>query len=43
MTLSLLYGGLPVAFKLAASALIWRFPLDAAAQGELRRRIEGGR
>lgn len=41
LALGLLYGGLPVAFKLAASALVWQFPLDAAAQSALRRRIEG--
>lgn len=42
LALALLYGGLPVAFKLAASALVWKFPLDARMQGELRRGIEGG-
>ncbi|MSP88811.1 MAG: MFS transporter [Alphaproteobacteria bacterium] len=40
LALALLYGGLPVAFKLAASALVWKFPLDAAAQSALRQRIE---
>lgn len=38
--LTLLYAALPVAFKLVAVALMWNFPLDAAAQAELRRRIE---
>jgi Na+/melibiose symporter-like transporter len=36
--LSLLYGALPVAFKLAAVALVWRFPLDRAALQSLQRR-----
>jgi len=40
LALALLYGGLPVLFKLAACALIWRFPLDAAAQADLRQRID---
>ncbi|WP_339947351.1 MFS transporter [uncultured Albimonas sp.] len=39
-TLALLYAGAPVALKLLAVALVWRFPIDAAAQAELRRRIE---
>lgn len=38
--LALLYAGLPVLLKLGAVALVWRFPLDAAAQAELRRRLE---
>ncbi len=38
--LSYTYAWLPVALKLAAVAIMWNFPLDAAAQGELRRRIE---
>lgn len=37
--LALLYGLLPVAFKLAATALVWNFPLNAARQAMLRRRI----
>jgi len=37
--LALLYGVAPVAFKLVAVALMWRFPLDAAAQAGLRDRI----
>lgn len=40
MTLGLLYGGLPVALKLVAIALMWRFPLDEASQAELRAKIE---
>jgi Na+/melibiose symporter-like transporter len=42
LALALLYGGLPVLFKLGASALIWNFPLDAVVQSALRRRIEVG-
>ena len=38
--LALLYAGLPVLFKLAAIALVWRFELDAARQKELRAQIE---
>lgn len=38
-TLSALYGLVPVVIKLAAIALVWNFPLTAAAQAELRRRI----
>lgn len=40
LTLALLYAAAPVAFKAVAVALMWRFPLDAAAQAELRRRID---
>ena len=40
-TLSLLYAGAPVALKLAAVALVWGFDIDAAAQADLRARIEG--
>jgi len=39
LTLALLYGGVPVAFKAVAIALMWRFPLDQAAQADLRARI----
>ena len=39
-TLSLLYAGAPVALKLVAVAIMWGFPLDAAAQGAYRARIE---
>lgn len=39
--LALLYAGAPVALKAVAVAMMWRFPLDAAAQGALRARIEG--
>jgi len=37
--LAALYAWVPVAFKLAAVALVWNFPLDAAAQAALRGRI----
>jgi glycoside/pentoside/hexuronide:cation symporter, GPH family len=42
-TLAFLYAGLPVLLKLAAIALVWRFPLDAKAHAELRRAIESAR
>lgn len=38
--LAVLYAWVPVAFKLAAVALIWNFPLDARAQAALRARID---
>jgi GPH family glycoside/pentoside/hexuronide:cation symporter len=38
--LAFLYAGLPVALKLAATALIWRFPVDAVVQASLRAEIE---
>lgn len=38
--LALLYAFLPVLFKLAATALVWRFELDAGRQKELRAQIE---
>jgi len=37
--LAFLYAGVPVVFKLGAAYLIWNFPLDAAAQVQLRARI----
>jgi Na+/melibiose symporter-like transporter len=40
-TLALLYAAAPVALKAGAVALVWRFPIDAEAQADLRRRIEG--
>lgn len=40
LTLSLLYGLVPVGLKLAALAVMWRFPLGAQEQAGLRRRIE---
>lgn len=37
--LALLYGLLPVVIKLAATALVWRFPIDAEEQAERQRRL----
>lgn len=42
LALSLLYAAAPIALKLIAVAIMWRFPLDRAAQEELQRRIEAG-
>lgn len=39
--LAALYAWLPLLPKLAAIALMWRFPLDETAQRDLRARIEG--
>jgi len=39
MTLALLYGGVPVLIKLAAIALMWRFPLAESDQRAARRQI----
>jgi len=36
LALAALYAWLPVALKLAAVALMWRFPIDAARQAQLR-------
>ncbi|MBH0239757.1 MFS transporter [Methylobrevis albus] len=41
--LTSLYALVPVAAKLGAVALMWGYPVDAAAQAELRARIEAGR
>jgi Na+/melibiose symporter-like transporter len=38
--LAFLYAGLPVIVKSVAIALMWRFPVDRAAQQELRLQIE---
>lgn len=38
--LGAIYVWIPVALKLAAIALMWNFPLDAAVQGRLRQQIE---
>ncbi|MDN2565985.1 MFS transporter [Aquibium sp. A9E412] len=40
LALAATYAWLPVALKLVAVALMWRFPLDRAAQTRLRARIE---
>jgi Na+/melibiose symporter-like transporter len=37
--LSLLYGAAPIAIKLSAIALLWRYPIDARRQAELRAAI----
>lgn len=39
--LALLYGAVPIAFKLGAIALMWRFPLSEADQKSVRRQVEG--
>jgi glycoside/pentoside/hexuronide:cation symporter, GPH family len=39
LTLAALYGLLPVAIKLAATALVWRFPLGADEQDAISRRL----
>ena len=41
LTLALLYGGAPVAFKIAAIALVGRHPIDRSAQEKIRGEIEG--
>ncbi|MEX2518564.1 MAG: MFS transporter [Paracoccaceae bacterium] len=43
MTLAALYALVPVALKLIAVALMWRFPLGQAEQKALRLRIEAGK
>jgi glycoside/pentoside/hexuronide:cation symporter, GPH family len=40
LTLALLYSAVPVVFKVFAITLMWRFPLDEAAQSDLKRRIQ---
>ncbi len=42
-TLAVLYSIVPIVLKLGAIALVWNFPIDAAAQVLLRRRIEAKR
>ncbi len=37
--LAMLYGLLPVLIKLTATALVWRFPIDAVEQEERRQRL----
>jgi Na+/melibiose symporter-like transporter len=39
LALGAIYAWLPIAFKLAAVALIWKFPLTASVQAELRARL----
>lgn len=40
--LTALYALVPILFKAVAVALMWRFPIDRAAQAALRARIEAG-
>ncbi len=40
LALAVLYSLVPTGFKLAAIALMWRYPLTETAQAELRHRIE---
>ena len=40
--LALLYGALPIVFKVAAMALLKGFPIDAQRQSEIRQAIEDG-
>lgn len=42
-TLVILYAAVPIVLKCGAMALVWNFPVDAAAQAELRSRIEASR
>jgi GPH family glycoside/pentoside/hexuronide:cation symporter len=39
-TLAVLYGLAPVLIKLGATTLVWNFPIDAATQADLHRRIQ---
>ncbi|MGF1562159.1 MAG: MFS transporter [Geminicoccaceae bacterium] len=39
--LSALYGLAPLVIKLGAVALVWHFPLDAAAQRDIQQRLQG--
>jgi Na+/melibiose symporter-like transporter len=39
VTLGLLYAAVPVAIKLAATALVWNYPLDAAEHARVRQRL----
>jgi len=39
ITLAVLYGVLPVIIKLAATALVWHFPIDAEEQAERQQRL----
>jgi glycoside/pentoside/hexuronide:cation symporter, GPH family len=41
--LAALYGLLPVAIKIAATALVWNFPIGAKTQDDLRRRLDAQR
>ena len=39
LALALLYGGLPVVIKLAATALVWQFPIGADEQAKRQQRL----
>jgi len=41
MALALFYGAFPIVFKLAATAMVWNFPVDREAYGHIRERITG--
>ena len=41
--LALLYAAVPVGLKLAATVLVWNYPLDAATHAALRARLEAAR
>jgi len=43
LVLGLLFGVCPILFKLVALALVWRYPLTASHQAELRAEIEAHR
>ena len=43
LTLSILFGVCPVVFKLVAVTFVWRYPLTAARQAEIRRAITAQR
>ena len=43
LTLSILFGLCPVIFKLLALAIVWRYPLTAARQAEIRQAIAAQR
>lgn len=40
LMLALLYGALPIPFKLAAAFMMWRFSLDRARHGSLREQLD---
>lgn len=39
MALALAYGAVPIVFKLAATAIVWNFPIDRAAHTAIRERM----
>lgn len=42
LALALFYGAVPVAFKLAATALVWNFPITRETHAAIRTEIEAG-